>query len=107
MRTVLIPSPTSSPNKLILYASLSDSEAQFGSSCLCVALPICQETMEGDRKISTTQDGLGDASQKMRALQGRTSGPTRRSTKGQWTPEEDEILQKAVQRYKGKNWKKI
>ena len=30
MRTVLIPSPTSSPNKLILYASLSDSEAQFG-----------------------------------------------------------------------------
>lgn len=35
-----------------------------------VALPICQETMEGDRKISTTQDGLGDASQKMRALQG-------------------------------------
>ncbi|XP_050263638.1 transcription factor MYB3R-1-like isoform X2 [Quercus robur] len=63
--------------------------------------------MEGDRKISTTQDGLGDASQKMRALQGRTSGPTRRSTKGQWTPEEDEILQKAVQRFKGKNWKKI
>ncbi len=34
------------------------------------ALPICQETMEGDKTISTTQDGLGDASQRMRALQG-------------------------------------
>ncbi|KAG6414578.1 hypothetical protein SASPL_121950 [Salvia splendens] len=45
----------------------------------------------------------------------RTSGPTRRSTKGQWTAEEvnrnipvvDEILRMAVQRFKGKNWKKI
>ncbi|CAN1785181.1 Transcription factor MYB3R-1, partial [Linum perenne] len=37
----------------------------------------------------------------------RTSGPTRRSTKGQWTAEEDEILRQAVHRYKGKNWKKI
>ncbi|XP_047148337.1 transcription factor MYB3R-1-like, partial [Vigna umbellata] len=37
----------------------------------------------------------------------RTTGPTRRSTKGQWTPEEDETLRKAVQRFKGKNWKKI
>jgi myb proto-oncogene protein len=71
------------------------------------ALPICQETMEGNKTISTTQDGLGDAGQRMRALQGRTSGPTRRSTKGQWTTEEDEILRKAVQRFKGKNWKKI
>ncbi|KAG7972844.1 hypothetical protein I3843_07G202500 [Carya illinoinensis] len=60
-----------------------------------------------DRKIHTPQDGIGDGGQKMRHLHGRTSGPTRRSTKGQWTPEEDEILQKAVQRFKGKNWKKI
>ncbi|XP_031737847.1 transcription factor MYB3R-1 isoform X2 [Cucumis sativus] len=37
----------------------------------------------------------------------RTSGPTRRSTKGQWTPEEDEILRQAVDHFKGKNWKKI
>ncbi|KAJ6674099.1 MYB PROTEIN-RELATED [Salix viminalis] len=40
-------------------------------------------------------------------LHGRTSGPARRSTKGQWKAEEDEILRKAVQRFKGKNWKKI
>lgn len=71
------------------------------------ALPICQVTMDGDRTISTTQDGFGDGGQKIRALHGRTSGPTRRSTKGQWTSEEDEILRKAVQRFKGKNWKKI
>ncbi|KAH7524207.1 hypothetical protein FEM48_Zijuj06G0094700 [Ziziphus jujuba var. spinosa] len=63
--------------------------------------------MEGDRSISTPSDGLGDGFQKIRALHGRTSGPTRRSTKGQWTPEEDEVLRRAVQRFKGKNWKKI
>ncbi|XVF89206.1 hypothetical protein PTKIN_Ptkin19aG0111500 [Pterospermum kingtungense] len=65
--------------------------------------------MEGDRTISTLSVGLSnnDGAQRMRALHGRTSGPTRRSTKGQWTTEEDEILCKAVQRFKGKNWKKI
>ncbi|KAG7965910.1 hypothetical protein I3843_08G024600 [Carya illinoinensis] len=63
--------------------------------------------MEGDQTIYTPQDGLGDGGQKMRPLHGRTTGPTRRSTKGQWAPEEDEILRKAVQRFKGKNWKKI
>jgi hypothetical protein len=34
------------------------------------ALPIWQVTMEGDRIISTTQDGFGDGGQKMRALHG-------------------------------------
>ncbi|CAG7879161.1 unnamed protein product [Brassica rapa] len=42
-----------------------------------------------------------------KSRQGRTSGPTRRSTRGQWTAEEDEILRKAVHNFKGKNWKKI
>jgi hypothetical protein len=37
----------------------------------------------------------------------RTGGPTRRSSKGGWTPEEDEVLRRAVQWHKGKNWKKI
>ncbi|CAH8332880.1 unnamed protein product [Eruca vesicaria subsp. sativa] len=37
----------------------------------------------------------------------RISGPTRRSTKGGWTPEQDKLLMNGVQRYKGKNWKKI
>ncbi|BAD81765.1 Myb-like protein [Oryza sativa Japonica Group] len=36
----------------------------------------------------------------------RTSGPIRRA-KGGWTPEEDETLRKAVEAYKGRNWKKI
>ncbi|KAL4332910.1 hypothetical protein GQ457_07G038400 [Hibiscus cannabinus] len=65
--------------------------------------------MEGDRTVSTPSVGLGisDDAQRMRALHGRTTGPTRRSTKGQWTAEEDEILRNAVQRFKGKNWKKI
>ncbi|CAN8327056.1 unnamed protein product [Cochlearia groenlandica] len=38
---------------------------------------------------------------------GRTCGPARRSTKGQWTPEEDDVLCQAVERFQGKNWKKI
>ncbi|XAR70878.1 hypothetical protein NMG60_11027913 [Bertholletia excelsa] len=62
--------------------------------------------MESDR-INTTPDVVSDGLQRMRPSHGRTSGPTRRSTKGQWTAEEDEILRAAVQRFKGKNWKKI
>lgn len=53
------------------------------------------------------QDGGGEEYQRQRPLHGRVSGPTRRSTKGQWTAEEDDILCRAVQRFKGKNWKKI
>ncbi|XP_031120068.1 transcription factor MYB3R-1 [Ipomoea triloba] len=63
--------------------------------------------MESDRTSATPTDGISNSLQRVRPLHGRTSGPTRRSTKGQWTPEEDEILRKAVQRFKGKNWKKI
>ncbi|KAL1210302.1 Transcription factor MYB3R-1 [Cardamine amara subsp. amara] len=43
----------------------------------------------------------------LKGKHGRTSGPARRSTKGQWTPDEDEVLCKAVERFQGKNWKKI
>ncbi|KAK4419985.1 Transcription factor R-4 [Sesamum alatum] len=63
--------------------------------------------MESDRTRNALSDGTRDGLQRARPLHGRTSGPTRRSTKGQWTPEEDEILRMAVQRFKGKNWKKI
>ncbi|GAB2223099.1 hypothetical protein Droror1_Dr00017236 [Drosera rotundifolia] len=49
----------------------------------------------------------GANNQRVRSSTGRTSGPTRRSSRGQWTPEEDEILHQAVERYNGKNWKKI
>ncbi|XP_062090801.1 transcription factor MYB3R-1-like [Humulus lupulus] len=68
------------------------------------------------RRTSVNRPGLPDASapdevsaacQKIKPLRGRTSGPTRRSTTGKWTAEEDEILRRAVQHYKGKNWKKI
>ncbi|KAG5410509.1 hypothetical protein IGI04_006828 [Brassica rapa subsp. trilocularis] len=37
----------------------------------------------------------------------RISGPTRRSNKGGWTPEQDKLLMNGVWNYKGKNWKKI
>ncbi|CAL9007043.1 unnamed protein product [Prunus brigantina] len=41
------------------------------------------------------------------SLQGRMAGPIRRSTKGGWTEEEDKILAHAVQKFNGRNWKKI
>eukprot|EP00268_Persea_americana_P046897 TRINITY_DN4850_c0_g2_i1.p1 TRINITY_DN4850_c0_g2~~TRINITY_DN4850_c0_g2_i1.p1 ORF type:complete len:1057 (-),score=244.59 TRINITY_DN4850_c0_g2_i1:960-4130(-) len=61
----------------------------------------------GDTAAAAFLDGAGNAFQKSRPLHGRTTGPTRRSTKGQWTAEEDAMLCRAVQRFKGKNWKKI
>uniref|UniRef100_A0A0E0FIY6 Uncharacterized protein n=1 Tax=Oryza nivara TaxID=4536 RepID=A0A0E0FIY6_ORYNI len=54
------------------------------------------------------QEGeISNEPKRRRPLNGRTTGPTRRSTKGNWTPEEDAILSRAVQTYNGKNWKKI
>ncbi|KAK8914341.1 Myb-related protein 3R-1 [Platanthera zijinensis] len=66
---------------------------------------------DGTEKASTSTS-LGDGGdfdflKKPELLYGRPTGPTRRSTKGQWTPEEDEVLCRAVQNYQGKNWKKI
>ncbi|OUZ99973.1 SANT/Myb domain [Macleaya cordata] len=72
--------------------------------------------MESDRSqgargaeipVKAPPDEGSDGFQRMRPSHGRTSGPTRRSTKGQWTAEEDAILCRAVQRFKGRNWKKI
>ncbi|BBG97500.1 myb domain protein 3r-5, partial [Prunus dulcis] len=40
-------------------------------------------------------------------MRARMAGPIRRSTKGGWTEEEDEILAHAVQKFNGRNWKKI
>ncbi|KAJ4819443.1 Myb [Rhynchospora pubera] len=51
--------------------------------------------------------GSCNISQQRRAIPGRTTGPARRSSKGNWTPEEDEILRRAVHQFQGKNWKKI
>mmetsp|Transcript_11445 Transcript_11445/g.41879 ORF Transcript_11445/g.41879 Transcript_11445/m.41879 type:complete len:627 (-) Transcript_11445:2397-4277(-) len=38
---------------------------------------------------------------------GRMGGPTRRSSRGGWTPKEDDLLRRAVQAFNGKSWKKI
>ncbi|KAM7459388.1 hypothetical protein LguiA_036382 [Lonicera macranthoides] len=63
--------------------------------------------MESDTTKTTSSDVINEGLLKTRPPHGRTSGPTRRSTRGQWTPEEDEILCQAVKRFNGKNWKKI
>ncbi|XP_071700444.1 transcription factor MYB3R-4-like [Rutidosis leptorrhynchoides] len=64
--------------------------------------------MESDSTMmNCSSDELTKGLQKLRSSNGRTTGPTRRSTKGQWSAEEDEILCRAVQQFNGKNWKKI
>ncbi|KAL6619942.1 hypothetical protein ACP70R_035081 [Stipagrostis hirtigluma subsp. patula] len=62
---------------------------------------------ETSAHVAPSDGGVGSESQKGRLLNGRTTGPARRSTKGNWTPEEDEILRQAVEMYNGKSWKKI
>ncbi|MQL88154.1 hypothetical protein Taro_020705 [Colocasia esculenta] len=61
----------------------------------------------GEEVAAASHEGSSGGFLELRPVHGRTSGPTRRSTKGRWTPEEDALLFRAVQRYKGKNWKKI
>ncbi|KAJ4899183.1 Myb-related protein 3R-1 [Raphanus sativus] len=60
-------------------------------------------------KAPTTipQEGCFQGNTNKKGSHGRTCGPARRSTKGQWTAQEDEVLCKAVERFQGKNWKKI
>lgn len=68
---------------------------------------ILSKTMECAEETNSSFVGVSDGFQKMQPLSGRTRGPTRRSTTGKWTVEEDDMLREAVQCYKGKNWKKI
>ncbi|XVF79998.1 hypothetical protein PTKIN_Ptkin15bG0035100 [Pterospermum kingtungense] len=68
------------------------------------------EQVKGDGDTDNTtsiDDSNGNVVPKTVSLQGRISGPTRRSTKGGWTEEEDKLLTIAVQKFNGKNWKKI
>jgi len=65
-------------------------------------------------KAEDTEAQGGDATKvhavklaELPTVEGKTGGPTRRSSKGGWTPEEDDVLRRAVALYSGKNWKKI
>ncbi|GMH22723.1 hypothetical protein Nepgr_024566 [Nepenthes gracilis] len=60
----------------------------------------------------TLYSSLSDSSCETAAPQsahshGRLSGPTKRSSRGGWTEEEDNLLAAVVKKYHGKNWKKI
>ncbi|XP_010918509.1 uncharacterized protein [Elaeis guineensis] len=66
-----------------------------------------REDKKGERiQEATPTLDIGSETKPM-TIPGRTSGPTRRSTKGGWTDEEDDLLIKAVRQFNGKNWKKI
>ncbi|OMO78642.1 hypothetical protein CCACVL1_14239 [Corchorus capsularis] len=63
---------------------------------------------EGNNNTTSIDDNINDNEvAKAASNQGRISGPTRRSTKGGWTEEEDKMLTIAVQKFNGKSWKKI
>ncbi|KAK3137241.1 hypothetical protein QOZ80_5BG0449660 [Eleusine coracana subsp. coracana] len=62
---------------------------------------------KGTEAAAPPDVGVSSEPQKGRLTNGRTTGPTRRSSKGNWTQEEDDMLRKAVENYNGKNWKKI
>uniref|UniRef100_A0ACD5U6B5 Uncharacterized protein n=3 Tax=Avena sativa TaxID=4498 RepID=A0ACD5U6B5_AVESA len=67
-----------------------------------------KKAAEGSPSASAVPDGRASSGPKKGRLPiGRTTGPARRSTKGNWTLEEDDILRKAVEIHNGKNWKKI
>ncbi|CAO1942228.1 unnamed protein product [Urochloa humidicola] len=70
----------------------SSSSVSDGSSC-------------GGGGLAGTSPPVSSSGNSIPGLR-RTSGPIRRA-KGGWTPEEDETLRKAVETFKGRNWKKI
>ncbi|KAL0034420.1 hypothetical protein WJX79_001255 [Trebouxia sp. C0005] len=41
------------------------------------------------------------------STQSNRGGPTRKSAKGGWTPEQDELLRRAVHHHGGRNWKQV
>ncbi|ESQ37706.1 hypothetical protein EUTSA_v10029464mg [Eutrema salsugineum] len=63
--------------------------------------------VQGARRLDTTACHVLIQSSIRLCRSRRVNGPTRRSSKGGWTPEQDKLLINAVQRYEGKNWKKI
>ncbi|KAL3536861.1 hypothetical protein ACH5RR_000227 [Cinchona calisaya] len=62
----------------------------------------------GSPNIAIDGSGNGESDdQKPPTACWRVTGPARRSSRGNWTEEEDKLLQDAVQRFNGKSWKKI
>ncbi|KAL5792470.1 hypothetical protein ACOSP7_001064 [Xanthoceras sorbifolium] len=71
-----------------------------------------EEIEECGADENKTSEDSGDeaeaeAEAKPLSVQGRFTGPTRRSTKGGWTEEEDNVLSLAVQKFRAKSWKSI
>lgn len=58
------------------------------------------------RSSKTKQEKL-DLASDLPPVEGPTGAPTRKSSKGGWTEEEDETLRRAVALHNGRNWKKI
>lgn len=56
---------------------------------------------------SVSESSSDTAALRSASAQKRITGPTRRSTKGGWTEEEDNLLTTVVKNFNGRNWKKI
>ncbi|CAL9079172.1 unnamed protein product, partial [Musa textilis] len=83
----------------------------------CLSLHVWRWGSEGEERHMVEELDVGEAkaerapevppSFSSRVPARKISGPTRRSTKGGWTNEEDAILSRAVKEFDGRNWKRI
>jgi hypothetical protein len=98
-----VPGLTLSATASFPTTSFMDARGNTNGSCTST-----ENMQQRSSACSSGAESDDDASRDhLPPVHGRTGGPTRRSSKGGWTPEEDEVLRRAVQLLKGKNWKKI
>jgi nuclear transport factor 2 (NTF2) superfamily protein len=76
---------------------------QIQQSRLSIPIEVVQALDNG----SGSDNDRSPRDQSPNSTKERRTGPVRRSKKGGWTLEEDNILTQAVEKYGGKNWKKI
>ncbi|KAI5647285.1 hypothetical protein M9H77_33290 [Catharanthus roseus] len=58
-------------------------------------------------KLALDGNNSDNFDQKPGDIRGRVNGPARRSSRANWTEEEDKLLEAAVKRFNGKCWKRI
>ncbi|KAL6142109.1 hypothetical protein ACLB2K_060392 [Fragaria x ananassa] len=97
----LIPSTSSPPEK-------GRSEVPIEERCLVNKQSTAASSSDSECSESPIlkSPGIGSSPAEASPVNKRITGPIRRA-KGGWTPQEDETLRNAVEKYKGKNWKKI
>jgi len=87
-------------------SAMSDMSSSFGDKESAMTTSPPNSSNMGNTEYDAESNMGSERHQILMANQRRT-GPVRRSKKGGWSEEEDEMLRLAVETYGGKNWKKI